>query len=137
MRDLLALTAIKAAWAEFIGAFWAGYDAARARAQPALAPGNPFAGLSEDVVKAMIEPAMRAAYVEGVAVGVTAERARVTEILQAPAAEELPQLAMFLVLGDATAVQATSILAKAENDASKRVAMMRAQQIEPAITTLH
>ena len=104
----------------------------RAQSAP-LAPDNPFAGLSEEEVKASIAAAIRGAFDSGVA----AERARVTEILQAPGAEELPQLAMFLVLGDATAVQATSILAKAENDASKRVAMTRAQQIEPAIPTLH
>jgi hypothetical protein len=104
------------------------------RAQPApFAPGNPFAGLNETEVKASIAAAIRGAFDSGVA----AERARVAEILQAPGAEELPQLAMFLVLGDATAVQADSILAKAENDASKRVAMTRAQQIEPAIPTLH
>jgi hypothetical protein len=104
------------------------------RPQPApLALGNPFAGLNETEVKASIAAAIRGAFDSGVA----AERARVAEILQAPGAEELPQLAMFLVLGDATAVQATSILAKAENDASQRVAMTRAQQIEPAIPTLH
>jgi hypothetical protein len=122
--------ALKAAWVRFSAEFWRGYEAARAQSAPLA--GNPFSSLSEDVFKAMIEPAMRAAYVEA-----AVERTRVTEILQGPGAEELPQLAMCLVLGDATAVQATSILAKAENDASKRVAMMRAQQIEPAITTLH
>ena len=102
------------------------------RAQPAaLDTAHPF--FESEAIKAALIDAVRAAFADGVA----AERARVAEILQVPGAEELPQLAMFLVLGDATAVQATSILAKAENDASKRVAMTRAQQIEPAIATLH
>jgi hypothetical protein len=123
-------------WVRLADAFWTGFESARAEAKANAQP-SPlvayFAGLNETEVEAMIAAALRGAHDEGV----TAEKARVTEILQAPDAEELPQLAMFLVLGDATAVQATSILAKAENDASKRVTMMRAQQIEPAITTLH
>jgi hypothetical protein len=117
MRNLLA---------NFVAGFRRGYAEARAKAQRPLDAGTSFDGL-------MIAAALRGSYDSGV----TAEKARVAEILQAPGAEELPQLAMFLVLGDATAVQATSILAKAENDASKRVAMTRAQQIEPAITTIH
>jgi hypothetical protein len=132
MRDLLALTAIKAAWAEFIGSFWAGYDAARARAQPALAPGNPFAGLSEDEIKAMIEPAMRAAYVEGVAVGVTAERARVTEILQAPGAAHFLEIAVDLALGQATGEQAIQVLARAEADAATRAGIIKSNMVESA-----
>ena len=89
--------------------------------------------MNVEEIKTVLAAAIRGAHDEGA----STERARIAEILQAPGAEELPQLAMFLVLGDATAVQATSILAKAEADASKRVAMTRAQQIEPAIPTLH
>jgi hypothetical protein len=103
--------AIKVAWAKFAA--------------------DPFFQ-SEDQKTALAE-VIKAAFADGE----NAEKARVTEILNAPGAEELPQLAMFLVLGDATAVQASSILAKAENDASKRVAMTRAQEVEPAIPTLH
>jgi hypothetical protein len=116
-------------------AFRHGYEEARAqsgaRAQPAPLAG--FLGETEDEIKATIASGLRGAFDAGRQV----ERDRIAEILQASGAEELPQLAMFLVLGDATAVQATSILAKAENDASKRIAMTRAQQIEPAIPTLH
>jgi hypothetical protein len=124
------------AWAKFSSAFWEGFESARAearaKAQPAtLAPDHQF--FASEQFRAAIATIIKDAFDEGNA----AEKARVAEILQAPGAEELPQLAMFLVLGDATAVQATSILAKAENDASKRVAMTRAQQIEPAIPTLH
>jgi hypothetical protein len=72
--------------------------------------GHPFEGQSEEQIKATIAAALRGAFDSGA----SAERARVAEILQAPGAEELPQLAMFLVLGDATAVQATSILAKVD-----------------------
>jgi hypothetical protein len=117
---------LKTAWARFSAEFRREYAEAqsKAKAQASLAPDNPFDTL-------MIAAAIRGAHDEGR----QAERDRVAEILNAPGAEELPQLAMFLVLGDATAVQATSILAKAENDASKRVAMTRAQQ--PAIPTFH
>jgi hypothetical protein len=102
------------------------------RAQPApLNANHPFFQSAD--YKAALAGVIQAAFADGE----NAEKARVTEILQAAGAEELPQLAMFLVLGDATAVQATSILAKADNDASKQVAMTRAQQIEPAIPTLH
>jgi hypothetical protein len=130
----------KAVWAKFTAAFWTGFEQARAQsrawAQPA--PDRDLAAAFEAFFasakyKDALAGLIKAAFADGVA----SERARVAEILQAPGAEELPQLAMFLVLGDATAVQATSILAKAENDASKRVAMTRAQEVEPAIPTLH
>ena len=75
------------------------------RAQPApLDANHPF--FQSEAFKTVLAEVVKAAFADGE----NAEKARVTEILHAPGAEELPQLAMFLVLGDATAVQATSIL---------------------------
>jgi hypothetical protein len=110
-------SAIKSAWAKFADRILAGL---RGSAR----------GIEGEDYKTGLAEVIKAVFADGE----NAEKARVTEILHAPGAEELPQLAMFLVLGDATAVQATSILAKAENDASKRVAMTRGQQVESAIT---
>ena len=105
------------------------------RAQPApLDAGHPF--FESEAIKAALIDVVKGAYADGEA----AERKRVTEILTAPGAQELPELAADLVLGPATGAQAASVLARAETDAAKRAGLMKSP-LESAssghVPTLH
>jgi hypothetical protein len=109
----------------------------RRRAQPApLASGHPFEGATEAEIKGELAALIRGSYDEGVA----AERARVAEILQAPNAAQFLELAMDLALGNASGAQAAAVLSRAENDAAKRVGLMKSP-LESAssghVPTLH
>jgi hypothetical protein len=125
---------LKAALAKFTAAFWTGFEQARARSAP-LAPGNPFAGLNETVVKATIEAALRGSYDAGMA----AEKARVEAILAAPGAAMFPDLAADLLRGPASAAQAIAVLDRTQTDAAKRAALLKPTLLEASaeVPTLH
>jgi hypothetical protein len=107
------------------------------RPQPVpLDAGHPL-GESEEEVKATLAAAIRGAFDSGVA----AEKARVTEILQAPGASgTFMEIAADLVLGPATAAQASAVLARAEADAATRAGAIKSNILERASAdapTLH
>jgi hypothetical protein len=104
------------------------------RAQPALAPGHPFEGQSEEQIKGELAALIRGAFDEGV----QAERKRVTEILQAPGASTFLEIAVDLALGNASGTQAAGVLARAEADAATRAAAIKSNLLESAnVATLH
>jgi hypothetical protein len=124
---------IKSVSAGFADAFWQGFEEARAEsgatAQPA--PANPF---ESEAVKAALIDVVRAAYANGVA----AERARTSEILNAPGAPTFHEIASDLLLGDATAAQAAAVLSRASADAATRAAAIKSNLLESAnVATLH
>ena len=81
----------------------------------------------------MVAAALRASFDEGAA----AERARVSEILNAPGAALFPTIAIDLALGTATGVQAASVLERASADAATRAAAIKSNLLESATLTLH
>jgi hypothetical protein len=106
----------------------------RAQAAP-LDPGNPFAGLSEEQIKATLAAALRGSF----DAGVSAERARVSEVLQAHGAALFPSIAIDLALGTATGAQAAAVLSRAETDAAKRAGLLKPVPLEsaPSAPTVH
>jgi len=123
---------LKSAMSRFSAEFRRGYEAARA--QPPLAPGNPFEGQTEDQIKSTIEAALRGSFDSGV----SAERARVSEVLQAHGAALFPSIAIDLALGTATGAQAAGVLDRASADAATRAALMKSSPLESAnAPTIH
>jgi hypothetical protein len=107
-------SAIKAASARFVDAFWRGFAEARAesvaRAQPApLGAGHPL-GESEEQIKATTAALIRGASDEGV----QAERKRIGEIMAVPGASRFAELAVDLAVGGATAAQVAAVLSRTE-----------------------
>jgi hypothetical protein len=95
------------------------------RAQPApLDAGHPFSE-SEDY-KAALDGTIQSAFADGV----QAERKRISEVLNAPGAAMLPELAADLALGDESGAQAAAVLARAETDAAKRAGLMKSNPLE-------
>jgi len=133
----------KAVWAKFTAAFWTGFEQARAqsraRAQPA--PDRDLAAefqafFASETYKDALAGLIKAAFADGVA----AEKARVTEILQAPGASgTFMEIAADLVLGPATAAQASAVLARAEADAATRAGAIKSNILDRASShvTLH
>jgi hypothetical protein len=117
--------------------FWDGFDAARASAR-AKAQSSPLASALEEYFasapfKAAIASIIRAAFADGVA----AEKARIEAILTAPGAAIFQDLVADLLRGPATAAQAAAVLARAEDDAAKRAALMKSSLPEPSAHTVH
>jgi hypothetical protein len=112
--------------------FKQGFDAARAEARAKAQPSPLAAALEEffasESFKAAIAEIIRGAFADGV----TAEKARVAEILQAPGAATFPEIAADLVLGPATGEQAVMVLARAEADAATRAGLIKSNLIESA-----
>lgn len=125
---------LKADAARFSGAFWTGFEQARAHDREFA--GTPFEGLSVDEVKATLAAAIRGAHDAGMA----AEKRPFEEILQAPGASTFPELAIDLALGTATREQAAGVLARAETDAATRAGLMKSNLLDRAgadVPTLH
>jgi hypothetical protein len=114
--------------------FWEGFDAARAeaRAQTPLAAAleeyfasAPFKAAIVGIIKASFED------------GVSAERARVAAILNAPGAQTFSEIAMDLCLGSATSAQAVGVLERAQADAATRAGAIRSNMLEAIASTHH
>jgi hypothetical protein len=104
------------------------------RPQPApLDVGHPFfqSAAYKDVLAGIIQSAM--------ADGARTERARTSEILNAPGAATFREIAADLALGDATAAQAAAVLSRAEADAATRAGAIKSNILDRASNqvTLH
>jgi hypothetical protein len=104
------------------------------RPQPVLfAAGHPLFFASE-TYKDALAGLIKAAFADGQ----NAEKARVTEILQAPGASTFLEIAVDLALGNASGTQAAGVLARAEADAATRAAAIKSDLLESAnVATLH
>ena len=107
----------------------------RAQAAP-LDPGNPFAGLSEEQIKATLAAALRGSF----DAGVSAERARIAEILQLPGASKFQDLVVDLALGgDATPAQVAMVISRTEVHVQARLHPTKSSPLESASSgpTIH
>jgi hypothetical protein len=73
------------------------------------------------------------------AAGVSVERARIAEILNAPGAATFLEIAVDLALGDATGAQAAAVLGRAEADAATRAGAIKSNILDRTSShvTLH
>jgi hypothetical protein len=127
MRKFLAFCA---------AAFRHGYEQARAeagaRAQPAPIAGHPL-GETEDQIKSTIEAALRGAHDEGV----SAERKRIAEVLQAPGVASYPLLAFELAIDGATPAQVAMVISRTEVAVQARLRPTESSPLESSTPTIH
>ena len=114
------------------GAFWDGFDAARASARAKAQPSPLASALEEYFASAPFKSAIAEIIKGAFTDGVSAEKARVSAILQTPGAAHFPEIAMDLALGPATGQQAIQVLSRAEADAATRAATIKSNMVESA-----
>jgi hypothetical protein len=103
------------------------------RAQPALAPGHPFEGQSEEQIKGELAALIRGAFDEGV----QAERKRIAEVLQAPGVASYPLLAFELAIDGASVAQISTVITRMEVAVQARVHPTESPPIESSTPTIH